>query len=82
MPNVSKVIYEDEVLIDLTSDTVHEGNLLAGATAHSRDGDVITGMVEIESGEIIRPAFSVNNEILILVPGTGNNDRIVFGPIG
>ena len=82
MPNVSKVIYDNEVLIDLTSDTVNEGNLMAGATAHSCDGNIITGLVELYEGEKISPAFSVDeNETLILVAGTGNEDRIVFGPI-
>ena len=82
MPNVSKVIYDNEVLIDLTNDTVHEGNLMAGVTAHSCEGQIITGMVELYEGEQISPAFTVNeDETLILVAGTGNEDRIVFGPI-
>jgi len=82
MPNVSKVIYENEVLIDLTADTVNEGNLMYGITAHSCEGRIITGMVTLYNGEKISPAFSVDeNETLILVAGTGNEDRIVFGPI-
>ena len=82
MPNVSKVIYGTEVLIDLTSDTVNEGNLMSGVTAHSCEGNPITGLAELYEGQKISPAFSVENETLILVAGTGNEDRIVFGPIG
>lgn len=81
MANVNKVIYDNEVLIDLTNDTVHEGNLMAGITAHSCEGSPITGMVTLYEGQKISPAFTVTNETLILVAGTGNEDRIIFGPI-
>ena len=40
---VSKVVYGDSTLIDLTSDTVTAQNLLAGATAHGANGEPITG---------------------------------------
>lgn len=40
---ISKVVYGNETLIDLTSDTVAAGKLLAGYTAHGADGAPITG---------------------------------------
>ena len=40
---VSKVVYGDSTLIDLTSDTVTAETLLAGATAHRADGELIPG---------------------------------------
>lgn len=40
---VSKVVYGQETLIDLTSDTVTPEALLKGYTAHSSDGSVVTG---------------------------------------
>lgn len=40
---VSKIVYGGEVLIDLTSDTVTKDKLLAGYTAHGKDGNAITG---------------------------------------
>ena len=40
---VSKVVYGDRTLVDLTSDTVTAGNLLYGTTATSANGDKITG---------------------------------------
>lgn len=45
MPNpyVSKVIYGNDTLIDLTSDTVEASKLLYGYTAHGRDGAPVTG---------------------------------------
>ena len=82
MADVSKVIYDGQVLIDLTSDTVNENNLLSGITAHNAEGRIITGMVDLYEGQKISPAFSVNEEeTLIIVAGTGNEDRIIFGPI-
>ena len=40
---VAKVNYNNEALIDLTSDTVNEDMLLIGATAHNAAGDPILG---------------------------------------
>ena len=40
---INKVIYDGNVLIDLTSDTVVANKLLYGYTAHSADGEIITG---------------------------------------
>ena len=42
-PYVSKVIYGNDTLIDLTSDTVEASKLLYGYTAHGRDGAPVTG---------------------------------------
>ena len=43
MPGNAKVIYGDEVLIDITQDTVDAASLLEGKTAHGADGDLVTG---------------------------------------
>lgn len=40
---ISKVIYGNNTLIDLTTDTVEASKLLSGYTAHGRDGAAITG---------------------------------------
>lgn len=39
----SKVVYSGTTLIDLTSDTVSTDTLAAGVTAHSADGELVTG---------------------------------------
>lgn len=39
----SKIIYGGNVLIDPTGDTVAADKLLAGITAHGKDGEEITG---------------------------------------
>lgn len=39
----NKIVYGGNVLIDLTGDTVAADKLLAGITAHGKDGEEITG---------------------------------------
>lgn len=47
----AKVVYEDEPLIDLTTDTVNSPSVLSGKTFHDYKGDVLTGaMVNRGSG--------------------------------
>lgn len=43
IPLVNKVVFGNETLIDLTSDTVTADKLMQGYTAHDRTGAVITG---------------------------------------
>lgn len=44
---VNKVVYGDEVKIDLTGDTVTAENLKKGITAHDKSGEIITGTNEM-----------------------------------
>lgn len=39
----SKIIYDGDVLIDLTGDTIKKDKLLKGYTAHGADGEPMTG---------------------------------------
>ena len=43
MMAINKVVYGDQVLIDLTGDTVTPDKILAGFTAHDKSGEAITG---------------------------------------
>lgn len=43
MSDISKVVYGNEVLIDLTQDTVNANNMLLGTTAHGANGEQIEG---------------------------------------
>lgn len=45
----SKIIFGDEVLMDLTADTVKKEKLLKGVTAHDAAGDQITGTCEYDA---------------------------------
>ena len=49
---ISKFIYNGDVVFDLTADTVTPGNLLAGYTAHNEFGDAIVG--EATSATLLR----------------------------
>lgn len=40
---INKVIYQGDVLVDLTQDTVTPETLLEGVTAHAQNGEIITG---------------------------------------
>ena len=42
---VSKVVYVNRSIIDLTADTVTADTLLAGATAHTASGERVDGAV-------------------------------------
>ena len=51
MSDVSKVVYGNRTLIDLTNDTVSASNLLSGETAHGADGEQVTGTaIPVPSG--------------------------------
>lgn len=45
IPEISKVVFGNEVLIDLTGDTVTANALLAGITAHMKTGARIQGSI-------------------------------------
>ena len=49
MSAISKVVYGNTTLIDLTSDTVDANHLLKDYTAHGADGEIITGACEFDS---------------------------------
>lgn len=49
----NKVIYNDNVLIDLTSDTIDAENLMSGYTAHDKTGTLITGTLDPFKPQII-----------------------------
>ncbi len=44
--SISKVVYGSQTLLDLTADTVTEDKLAKGYTAHTCDGNSITGTLE------------------------------------
>lgn len=65
MPNtyVSKVIYGNQTLIDLTSDTVDAAHLLKDYTAHGADGAPVTGTCTFDADT--SDATAAASEILI-----------------
>lgn len=59
---ISKVIYGDDPLIDLTGDSVTPETLLQGATAHDASGTAIEGAVAVAPASTTTPKS----------PGTAN----------
>lgn len=85
---VSKVVYGGKTLIDLTGDTVTEDKLLKGATAHGKDGEVVTGVCTFDVNS--NDATAAVAEILkgktayargALLTGTMPNNGAVTGKI-
>lgn len=62
---VSKIEYFGETLIDLTNDTVSADTILAGYTAHGKDGEPITGTLEVkeEQEKTVTPTSSIQEVI-------------------
>ena len=70
MPGVSKVTYGDEVLLDLTQDTVNPGVLLSGFTAHAANGDPIGGALVLGALAYLN-SISYNSNYLTNKPTLG-----------
>lgn len=79
---VSKVIYGNQTLIDLTSDTVDAAHLLTGYSAHGADGAPITGACTFDAdtsdataaaSEILatKTAYKDGNKITGTMPNIG-----------
>lgn len=62
MSAISKVVYGNRTLIDLTSDTVEASKLLSGYTAHGADGEEVTGSCTFDADT--SDATAVAGEIL------------------
>ena len=78
----SKIIFGDEVLLDLTADTITAEKLLKGYTAHGADGEPITGTCTFDAntqdatasdGEILsgKTAYNKGNKITGKMPNNG-----------
>lgn len=70
MAGVSKVSYGDEVIIDLTSDTVTRQTLLSGVTAHAANGDQIVGALVLGALAYLN-SLSYNSSLLTDKPTLG-----------
>ena len=57
-----------EVLLDLTSDTVAADKLLSGATAHGKDGEVVTGTMK-NNGAISSTMDGINTKSVTVPAG-------------
>ena len=46
---VNKVVFGDQTLIDLSSDTIAANKMLSGTTAHDKSGALISGNIPIQT---------------------------------
>lgn len=84
----SKIIYNGNVLIDLTADTVKADKLLKGYTAHGADGEVVNGSCDYDvnsSGATASAAEILAGKTAAvkgaMVSGTMKNNGAVSGTI-
>ena len=84
----SKIIFGDDVLIDLTPDTIKADKLLKGYTAHGADGESIEGTCEFDANtqdatatesEILADKIAYNKGVRIV--GKMKNNNSVSGKI-
>lgn len=59
----SKIIFNGQVLIDLTQDTVVADKLLLGYTAHGKDGELVTGTCTFDADT--QDANAAASEVLV-----------------
>lgn len=75
----NKIIYNNNILIDLTSDTIDANKLLNGYTAHNNAGEVITGSctynadtsdADVNASEVLEDkiAYANGNRIVGTMP--------------
>lgn len=85
---VSKVVYGNQTLIDLTNDTVDASHLLNGYTAHGADGAPITGTCDFDAdtsdatataAEILatKTAYKNGSKITGTMPNIGRQNGII-----
>lgn len=84
---ISKVVYNNKTLIDLTSDTVDAGNLLKGVTAHDKQGNPVIGECDYDTNtqdataiaaEILsgKTAYNKGSKITGTMPNIGTENLI------
>jgi len=71
---VSKVIYGNQTLVDLTADTVVDNKLLSGYTAHGADGEAITGSCTFDADT--SDATALDSEILATKTAYVNGNKL------
>jgi hypothetical protein len=72
--NINKIIYGNNVLIDLTTDTIVASKMMSGYTAHDRSGAVITGTNTYDADT--SDANAIASEILATKTAYVNGQKI------
>lgn len=94
MPSINKVVFGNQTIIDLTTDTLaNASQLLEGVTAHDRSGAVITGTCTYDAdtsdanaaaSEILagKTAYANGNKITGTMPNNGGTNVTVSTKAG
>lgn len=72
---ISKVVYGNQTLIDLTNDTVDSAHLLQGYTAHGADGAIVSGSCTFDADT--SDATANASEILATKTAYKNGQKLV-----
>ena len=68
---VNKVVFNGQVQIDLTNDTVTADKILSGYTAHGKDGNGITGNLTIQvfrvGADVPDSSIGNNGDLFLIV---------------
>ena len=68
---VNKVVFNGQVQIDLTNDTVTADKLLSGYTAHGKDGNSIIGNLDIQvfrvGADVPDSSIGNNGDLFLIV---------------
>ena len=75
----NKVVYGEDVLMDISQDTVTPETLAEGATAHNADGEQIVGTMSKNADTVDGWHVDVRNDGSAPPSGTFNTITFVYG---
>lgn len=85
---ISKVVYGNTTLIDISEDTVAAAALLSGITAHGSNGESITGIINELSATTYTPSASTQtipsgvylsgDQTIAPIPISVDNHRLIL----
>ena len=78
---INKVIYGNQTIIDLTTDTITASKMMAGETAHDRSGNQIVGTGDITGGDISDKTVTFTEASERINISSGETTSTLFGKI-
>lgn len=79
---ISKVVFGDQTLIDLTSDTIESSKMIVGRTAHNAAGESIEGSLPwrlmVQNTVVALDRVTLNGNTVIFSSGSFNDNTVVL----
>lgn len=79
---ISKVVFGDQTLIDLTSDTIESSKMITGRTAHNAAGESISGSLPwrlmVQNTVVALDRANLNGNTVIFSSGSFNGNTVVL----